>query len=41
MTILVGIYRPTINKFYRLFREIISESCETESPLENGKIEYR
>ena len=38
-SVLVGISRPTINKFYKLFRERIAELCEAESPFENGEIE--
>ena len=38
-SVLVGISRPTINKFYKLFRERIVELCEAESPFENGEIE--
>ena len=37
-SVLVGISRPTINKFYKLFRERIAELCEAESPFENGEI---
>ena len=38
-SVLVGISRPTINKFYKLFHERIVELCEVESPFENGEIE--
>ena len=37
--VLTGISRPTINKFYRTFRERIAELCEQESPFTNGEIE--
>ena len=36
---LVGVSRPTINKFYNAFRERICQLCEAESPFENGEIE--
>ncbi len=36
---LTGVSRPTVNKFYRAFRERIAELCEAESPFENGEIE--
>ena len=36
---LTGISRPTMNKFYRIFRERIAELCEVESPFTNGEIE--
>lgn len=38
-SVLTGISRPTINRFYRVFRECISELCEAESPFANGEIE--
>lgn len=34
-----GVSRPTVNKFYRAFRERIAELCEAESPFENGEVE--
>ncbi|MBS9768491.1 MAG: IS1595 family transposase [Flavobacteriaceae bacterium] len=36
---LTGISRPTINRFYKTFRERIAELCEAESPFSNGEIE--
>ena len=36
---LTGVSRPTINKFYRIFRVRIAELCEAESPFTNGEIE--
>ncbi len=36
---LTGISRPTINRFYRTFRERIAELCEAESPFSNGEVE--
>jgi len=35
-SVLVGISRPIINMFYKLFRERIMELCEAESPFEKG-----
>ena len=35
-SVLVGISRPIINMFYKLFCERIMELCEAESPFENG-----
>lgn len=37
--VLVGVCRPTINKFYQAFRERISEISESKSPFVNGEIE--
>ncbi len=36
---MIGFSRPTINRFYRTFRERIAEICESENPFENGVIE--
>ena len=36
---LTGISRPTINRFYKTFRERIAELCKAENPFENGEIE--
>jgi transposase len=36
---LTGVSRPTINRFYGVFRERIAELCEAENPFENGEVE--
>ena len=38
-SVLTSISRPTINRFYRAFRERIAELCEAESPFTNGEVE--
>ncbi len=39
-SVLTGISRPTINRFYRSFRERIAELCEAESPLQTEKLSW-
>ena len=38
-SVLTSISRPTINRFYRAFRERMAELCEAESPFPNGEVE--